>query len=247
MASFKRIEQKKWHDLTDLLTTPSVMLHPEQTIVPIVIVDEFNEPTEFLGTGSFVGNPPVLITADHVVKNCTGRLAISLPSGQYPANVIVHRPKSDLALLDVSGYVCKNPLVLAGNDELTTVKQVVCLEYSTTRPEQAGLHFNPATRLGNVTRLINETDRYKEAGDEALELSFPAISGASGAPIICLEDYHLWGIVMANVSYQLLPVQIETTLDEKNQLLQEVQYYLPQGIAIHVKHLRAFLNEVKNN
>jgi hypothetical protein len=79
-----------------------------------------------------------------------------------------------------------------------------------------------------------------------LVLSFAALRGASGAPVVSNTDLHLWGIVTANRAYHLLPTQVETVLDEKNQLIEEVRFMLPQALAIHVKHLRSVLKQHSN-
>jgi hypothetical protein len=84
---------------------------------------------------------------------------------------------------------------------------------------------------------------YGKAGEDALELSFPTLQGASGAPIVSNETRRLWGIVKANVEYHLLPAQTITARDSKAQILEETNYMLPQGIAVHVKHLRSMLEE----
>ena len=51
------------------------------------------------------------------------------------------------------------------------------------------------------------------------------------------------GILKANVSVELLPAQVEKILDENGKISEEIKYYLPQGLAIHVKHVRNFLAE----
>ena len=76
-----------------------------------------------------------------------------------------------------------------------------------------------------------------------LVLSFAALKGASGAPVVSNANLDLWGIVTANRASDLLPTQIETTLDEKNQPIEEVKFMLPQALAIHVKHLRSILKQ----
>lgn len=95
--------------------------------------------------------------------------------------------------------------------------------------------------MGNVTRTLDLTDRYGEAGRSALELSFPALRGASGAPVVSNLTFRLWGIIIANVSYHLLPAQIESVLDEQGQVEEETRFMLPQAVAVHIKHLRKVL------
>ena len=51
--------------------------------------------------------------------------------------------------------------------------------------------------------------------------------------------------MIANVSYHLLPSQIESVLDERNQLLEETKYMLPLGIAVNVEAVRQMLVECR--
>lgn len=53
--------------------------------------------------------------------------------------------------------------------------------------------------------------------------------------------FEVLGIVVGNIEHELLPVQVATVLDEENELLEERKYMLPQGFAIHVKHLKALI------
>ena len=227
---------------------PVEIMNPSETVVPIFGVEESNAAGllgkyVFLGTGVFAGKQPLLVTAEHVVRDWKGAFAITtIPNTNniMPAKLIIQNRDADLALLEVRDYPIEKALQLAQDDEITLNQFVYCLEYSTTQAQGKAIHLSPATRLGNVTRLLNLTDRHGQAGEDALELSFPALRGASGAPIIS-NSFRVWGIVIANVSYHLLPVQIESVLDEKNKILEETRYLLPQALAVHVKHLRAML------
>ena len=217
---------------------------PTETIVPIFAIDGSNNIRHFLGTGSFVGQRPFLVTAEHVIRDWSGLFAITvLPDTSHiiRATLVVKNRDADLALLEVPGYPPEKALPLAEDNEITENQDVVCLEYGTTRTQGRVTHLAPATRLGNVTRKLNLQERYGQAGVDALELSFPALRGASGAPVFSNSNFHLWGVVIANVSYHLLPAQIESVLDETNQVLEETRYLLPQAIAVHVKHLRAMI------
>ena len=220
-------------------------MNPSEAIVPVFGINESTNEKVFLGTGAFVGEPPLLVTADHVVRDWNGPFGIvKLPVvTRHPiqANLVARNQDVDLALLEVPDYRPEWTLELAKDSEITSNKGVACLEYSTTHSCEGVIHLSPATRMGNVTRLRDLREQYGQAGEDALELSFPALRGASGAPVISNSNYHLWGIVIANVSYHLLPSQIVTVLDEKNRILEETQFLLPQGVAVHVRHLRAML------
>jgi hypothetical protein len=46
------------------------------------------------------------------------------------------------------------------------------------------------------------------------------------------------GVIVSSSSYHLLPIQIETTLNSANMLLDEVKYLLPQALAVNVEHVQ---------
>lgn len=218
-------------------------MNPDKSIVPILAIGEYNSIKYFLGTGVFIVRPRLLATAEHVVRDWNGPLAVTTPlhlDQIFRANILSRSSESDLVLLEVPQYPFEDNLQLAEDEEIITNHPVVCMEYGTTRTLGNTINFSPATRLGNVTRVIN-IDRFGKAGKDALELSFPALRGASGSPVLSNINFHLWGIMIANVSYHLLPSQIETVLDEKNNIMEETKFMLPQAIAINVKHLREMI------
>jgi len=219
-------------------------MDPTKRVVPIFAIDESNNIKHFLGTGTFVTDVPLLATALHVVKDWPGPFAIAvLPDTHRIVRAVLaaRDEAADLALLEVPGYPASESVRLAEDSEISSNQVVVTFEYGTTRTAGKSIHLAPATRIGNVTRTLNLTDRFGKAGEEALELSFPALRGASGSPVLSNTTFRLWGIVIANVSYHLLPAQIETVIDEDGQLAGAMQFMLPQGIAVHVKHLRNLL------
>jgi S1-C subfamily serine protease len=225
-----------------------MQLNPQEIIVPIFAIGTKGEVVQFLGTGSFVGDPPLLITADHVIRDWQGSFGISiLPKlhNIYVAKIVARDPSHDLSLLEVSDFKPAGVLDLA--PKLAHLNQLLCtFEYGTTRTQGNQIHISPATRIGNITRTLNLISQYQGAGDEILELSFSALKGASGAPVVSNDDkFQLQGIIIANVSYHLLPAQISSVLDEDNQILEETQFMLPQALAVNVKHVQAFLNTVQ--
>lgn len=221
-----------------------ILSDPAATIVPLLALDESTGVPHFLGTAAFVGEKPMLVTAEHVVRDWSGPFAITTMRDTnriIPASLVVKNRGVDLALLEVPGYSCEKPLQLAGDNEITSNHIVACYEYSRTETRGAATWLSPATRLGNVTRLLDLTDQYGRAGHNALELSFPALRGASGAPVLSNNNFRLWGVVIANVDYHLLPAQIVSVLDKEDDRLEETRFLLPQALAVHVTHLRAVL------
>jgi hypothetical protein len=60
-----------------------------------------------------------------------------------------------------------------------------------------------------------------------LELSFPALKGASGSAVTELRGSQLivHGILVANTEHHLLPAQIETVLDERTIFVKNVNTF----------------------
>jgi len=240
-----------WPIIQPLLTETTE--HPRQihlfrVVVPIFRLLEDGGWGSFAGTGTFVGDPPLLATAYHVVRGAGTEFAIALPPSPirwninaFPATLILLDSDVDLALLRVKGYVPPFTFVLARDNEIVNNIPVLSYEFGTTQ-RYAGIdHLAPATRMGNVTRVIDLSDRFGPAGRHALELSYPALRGASGAPVLSSVNTHLWGIVIANYEYHLLPAQIATTVDQHEGIHEEVMYLLPQAIAVNAVHLRPLL------
>jgi hypothetical protein len=100
-------------------------------------------------------------------------------------------------------------------------------------------------RRGHQTRLIKFDLLGPTAGKDVRELSFPALEGASGAPVMfesvpTLNQEWAWGIVgvlASNIGYHAIPAQMITVEDDRNRTVKE-SYMLPQGLAVNIKHLR---------
>jgi hypothetical protein len=214
-------------------------MNPQSCIVPVLAIDEAGNIQHFLGTGSFVQKDHLLLTADHVIRDWSGRIAVVLLSDLstlFPASVVHRDQQHDIALLFVPGYKAPQPLSIV--TEHNPNQFVVCFEYGTTRVAGKNIRFSPATRIGNITRSIDVQDMLGPAGDDALELSFPALKGASGAPVLSNDvAFALHGMVVSNVSYHLLPVQIESVIDNGAKTEEHISYMLPQALAVNSKHV----------
>ncbi len=126
-------------------------------------------------------------------------------------------------------------------------------EYGTTRQKGNHILLNPATRIGHMTRRLGPGDGLTSLTDEAIELSFPALRGASGAPVMINEPVGyafeqkesgaVVGVVIANASYHLAPAQIEEVLNADNTGYGEIRYMLPQGLAVSVRHIRGIYEQ----
>jgi hypothetical protein len=217
---------------------------PRVSVVPIFGRNETHAPAEvgaFLGTGSLIGDGSILLTADHVIAGWSGKLVIAVVpniSNLHPLTVIERDTAHDLALLKVEGYRSPRPLVPRFDQSIPPNWTASTFEFGTTRSLGRAIELSPATRLGNVTRVLT-VEQLGAAGVDALELSFPALRGASGSPVMFENaSFGLIGVIVANVQYHLLPAQIENVLTADNTHLKETVYMLPQAVAVNVRHLK---------
>ena len=164
----------------------------------------------------------------------------SAPGNECRVSVAAIDRSVDLCLLspeqaspDMTMTLSEDPSV-PGNITLQTY------EYSATVRSGNSWHVNPATRVGNCVRQLSSP--FGPGGERMLELSFPALRGASGAPVIENKTFGtnlrmvVRGIIVANMERHLLPAQIETVLTEDNALLEERKYFLPQAAAVNAVH-----------
>ncbi len=221
---------------------------PSLSVVPIVVRYKSGKYGKFLGTGSFVSDKKILITCEHVIASWNEDYAIMPhvePPRLYRAVPILRDEEVDLACLKVEGYDPPYSFPLA-EDSNITINQLVCaFEYSPFEQVGTYIKFTPANRMGNVTRLRNLNDIFGKAGEQMLELSFPAIKGSSGAPVVLQKSpFSLWGVISRNSAGELFPAQVEKIVDKDGKITEEIKFYLPQGLAIHVKHVRNLLSRI---
>lgn len=226
----------------------SMRTTPSDIIVPIFGYEKDKDKWLFLGSGFFFESPPLLATASHVVENKFDKVAIYIIGENkfYYASAVIGNKEIDLAILKIEKYIPQSSCKLGHDQRIVFTKPVYCYEYGTTINTEDKIAVSPATRMGNITRLLDKKDIYGLAGEAMLELSFPALKGASGSPVILIEnELILLGVVIGNISYHLMPAQIETIIDQNNECLEEVRYLMPQALAVNVKHLSKFYNDIK--
>lgn len=230
---------------------------PRQVIGAVFGADQLGNCVDHLGTGSIIGDGTVVLTAEHVVRDYPGTLRFAvLIDGQvqhFPLAVLESDWRSDLALLRIDGFCAPDPLHVLFDAHVSYNHDLLTLEYAQTDVTEAGVFvLNPALRRGHKTRNINADKLGPIAGVDALELSFPALKGASGAPIMFestpfIRDEWKWGIVgvlVSNLAYHAIPAQIITVVGDDNSYIEERQYMLPQGLAVNIKHLRPMYGRV---
>ena len=199
----------------------SVELKPERAIVPIVRATKAMPIIEVLGTGFFVGNDSALhvITAKHVITDnpLSGdeKYAIVFNNGQsIKILATLHIRVAvdyDIAACRVDRTDFPDAVLLAiGRRDPSLNEDLFSYEYSSTRIERTPGHthvcFEPYAHKGHIVRSFDST--YPEKVKTASYLtSFPALQGASGAPLIAAtlskKSFAVVGVTVANVEMHL--------------------------------------------
>jgi hypothetical protein len=178
-------------------------------------------------------------TANHCIPPSHDALQLIGRNGRYDVAVALHDEGYDLCILSPATFPNNISMTLSVVRDTPGNITLIAYEFSTTEQKNGAWRLTPATRIGNCIRLVQMDDVFGPAGVDMLELSFPALRGASGSPVVELRGAQMVarGIVVANTEHHLLPAHIETVLDANNSLLEERRYYLPQAAAVHSMHL----------
>jgi hypothetical protein len=217
-------------------------MKPSDVVLPLLAIDSNGNIDDFLGSGFFVGQSSLFVTAMHNTEAAAENLGVvHIDDLQhiFPASVLLTDRDSDIAILTIPDYRPKAHLTIETNNNLPSNLPVICFEYGTTVKQGHEIFLAPAVRMGNVTRILSDLSVLGRSLKESLELSFPALRGASGAPVLSSNhNFSVLGMVVANVSYHLIPSQIETTIDDNGQINEETKFMLPLGIAVHFNSIR---------
>lgn len=227
---------------------------PLKAIFPLVVANlKPGLVGPFLGTGFFIRPDGTFLTAKHVLEGVTRPSGEDLAVVMLPGGPTLHRvcdvrlaDQFDIALGRAEGVEDIQPLEIATEDAPMN-RDVLTVEFSGTQSRvledgRPAMHFTPYHRKGYV--ICSYTSTYPEVvPTQSLDLSFPALRGASGAPVIVEADGSVVGMVLANVERHLLPAQVERVELGSDQR-EEVRYFLPVGKAIAWQHLREFVQSV---
>lgn len=171
-----------------------------------------------VGTGFIVGDPPILITAKHVFEGDGS------PEGKFGAlfgpsedlKIATFRrirtsPDHDIAAVHIQHVPWIHALRIS-NQEVPCNQDVLTYEFSSTRIEMLSTGerqaaFTPFTHKGNVLRHYESTFPASRP-TPSLDTSFPALQGASGAPVLRAHDFTVVGMLVANYERHLLPAQV---------------------------------------
>ena len=234
------------------------IIYPTDAVTAIMThSDKEKRRTGVLGTGFFINANGVLLTAKHIFngydENKENLLVMFVDRNEKIHNVkptIIHKSKKyDIAALKIEAT--NNAYFKVGNKSLHNNIDYMTVEFSRisfTRNDSTGLQttfFNPSCRKGNiVTTYISEWP--EPAPTKIIEVSFPVLQGASGAPLFeCNDPWNVIGMITHSIQYELTPAQTTLVHDGDN-YSEEIRYFLPVGRAIHFEHLFEFIDELKN-
>jgi hypothetical protein len=227
----------------------AVELNVDRAIVPIVRYAPDKPISELLGTGFFVGNADALylVTAKHVFMGSAlkdgEKYALVFNDGKQIGIIAISQIRG---ALDFDVAVCsvdQSLLPLAVPLSITTVDppsnhDVFSYEYSSTRIEKTvnGFHvsFEPHAHKGNIVRSYVSKFPEKIA-TASLLTSYPALQGASGAPVIYAnvskKTFSVAGMLVANAERHLLPAQV-VRFEDGPEYKETTSYFLPYGKAL---------------
>ena len=134
--------------------------------------------------------------------------------------------------------------------EPTLSENIYCYEYSTSRfkrTAQGGTHVSiePLTHKGNIMRIF-DSDYPETIPTPSFLTSFPALQGASGAPLLAgteNKNFYVAGMVVANQETHLLPAQT-VKIKDGEKYIEETSYFLPLGKSINATLIASFLQKM---
>lgn len=231
---------------------------PLKAVFPIVLARRVPElEYTFLGTGFFVDANGSFLTARHILpedldisKGDTYNavmLDLSINKADPCAiSGLRFSDQFDIALGRVEGFQDIQPLNLATKNAPMNF-DILTAEFSGTYPQRVengkvALTFNPYFRKGHVVCYYKST--FPEViPTECLDVSFAALKGSCGAPVIA-EDGSVVGMIVGNVERDLMPAQVERITNGKK-FIEERKYFLPIGKAISWRHLADFIKSAR--
>jgi hypothetical protein len=194
------------------------------------------------------------MSANHVfgvVPDAGHELAAILLDGEHPRGftmqVIYQDPLHDVALARAAQWPDMQPLVIAPSDNLIMNINVLTVEYSATRsglilPDgRSAMGITPSFHKGYIVRQYAAEFGF-QGTTSCIDLSYPALKGASGAPVIEELSGNVLGMIVGNVEQQLMPAQVERTTRSDGTKDEVVRYFMPTAQAIRASHLREALS-----
>lgn len=228
----------------------SLIRYPDASILPILEVRPDGAPKELLGTGFLISPVGALVTARHVLRGRPSDAESSLfviakaddESIAWSARDLRRITKVnlstriDVAIAEIDEVEGLQPLYLRPG-EIGTNEDVLTLDYSSTvvRTNEPDVRFSPGTLRGNVVRHYI-SDFPATAGMRCFDTSFPALQGASGAPVLTQPGFSVVGMLVGNVQRHLIPAQV-ARIEEMDSVIEEIRYLLPFGQALEADEI----------
>ncbi len=207
-----------------------------------------------LGTGFMVsGYDFHFLTAQHVVANALGENEVRVLVLPHPINndSLLSFPIASVTALEHTDAAFGVLEATEGNTSLygfqiaqniDSSKDCATYEHSGTRCRPDGsIYFNVRLRKGYIIAQSKYEFGVIE-GSDILEMSYPCLLGASGSPVFEHTNLGVVGLMVQNVDHDLAPSQVITNRDDDGELVEEIKYTIPEGIAISVSTLNAELN-----
>lgn len=220
---------------------------PTLSIVPVFGIDDEGIPQEFLGTGFFTGRQPCLVTCKHVLDLWEGNWAIivtSMNNAMHTAELVTSDSDADIAVLRVDGYTPDNVLPLLTGSDYPDNMPVISLDYADSGKMGENFEISINTRHGGIIKKYQDFDRFGASGQSALELSYPALRGSSGSPILAPNVFVVLGVVRENVAHHLTASRLEPIYRSDGEHIAEANYEVPGALAIHSIHVQRILKSV---
>ena len=232
---------------------------PNQAVIPILKAKGGTTISETLGTGFFtrLSGELYVVTAKHVFTDN--------PLVDDEHYVYVFKSGDEANVWNVDGFhfsensdvaffkstLNEHAVIIPFSENSPPMnRDVFCYEYSQSRIEAkpaGGVHvaLEPFTHKGNVMRY-HDLDYPSYVNAPCFVVSFPAMRGASGAPVICYTDkknFYVAGMIVANMGRHLMPAQVER-ITGPDDYSEERSFYLPLGLAIQSRVIRKALSQV---
>jgi hypothetical protein len=207
-----------------------------------------------LGTAFLVGKG-LFMSARHVLgvlPDSGQELAAILVEGTqvrgYALQTIYQDLVHDIAIAYAAQWPDMQSLAIASTDNLTMNINVLTVEYSATKSGLAlsdgrtAMSITPSFHKGYIVRVY-DSEFGHSGSTKCMDLSYPALKGASGAPVIEESSGNILGMIVGNIEQQLMPAQIERTIRTDGTRDEVVRYFMPSAQAIHASHLRSALSQ----
>jgi hypothetical protein len=226
---------------------------PEEPLLCAFPLFKLAETYTPLGCGFFVRADGRFLTAKHVLPDPPLRpgekLIAALIRDGMPRLADVDQaslrtsPRFDLAGGRINTDQPLIPLGIARQNPAVNV-DLLCVEFSRTGPVASGegiseMRIRPSYQRGHI--VSDYTDDLPGAETaKVIEVSFPALRGASGSAIVNGVTGDVIGVLIANRATHLMPAQLER-VEGPAGVVEEVRYYLPYGLALSWEHLQEFV------